>query len=335
MSVFSRVAILGTGMIGGSLAAALRVRMPAVERIGFGVEPDISRAMVLGLFDRRAASVAEAVREADLVVLAAPISVNCALLPEILAHMPAHAVLTDVSSVKAPIVAALRQAAREGDPVATVQPRPRHLADEMVSTAFPAARQRADMAGQQGSQSGSAQPTLPPAAMQVLRRFVASHPIAGSERAGPDAAEPALFADRRVILSSLPESGAGVVERLRDFWSALGSMVELMPVDVHDRVYARISHWPHAVAFALASAVARDTESASAYAGKGLLDTTRIAASSPGLWADILVHNRDEVLAAARSVRAELDAIEQALEASDRARLACLFEPGALWRRQH
>lgn len=335
MISFSRVAILGTGMIGGSLAAALRSRMPAVERIGFGVEPDISRAMALGLFDRCAASVAEAVRDADLVVLAAPITVNCSLLAEILPHLRADAVLTDVSSVKGPIVAALRQAVQEGAAVAAVPPAARHPSDDTTRATPPAGRQPADMAGQQGGQQGGGPRPMQASAMQVLRRFVASHPIAGSERAGPDAAQAALFVDRRVILSPVPESDVDVVEHLRHFWSQLGSMVELMPVDVHDRVYARISHWPHAVAFAVAGAVARDAESAHAYAGKGLLDLTRIAASSPALWADILLHNRDEALAAAAEVRQQLLAIESALKSNDRDALTALFEPAARWRRQH
>lgn len=107
--MFRQVAILGTGLMGGSLAAALRARLPGVRLVGFGREPDISRAMELGLFDVRADSVADALAGADLVVLAAPISVNCALVPEVAAHLPPDAVLTDLSSVKGPVVTAWRR----------------------------------------------------------------------------------------------------------------------------------------------------------------------------------------------------------------------------------
>ncbi len=286
---FCRVAILGTGMLGASVAAALRERLPGVARIAFGVEPDLSRAMALGLFDRQAASVAEAVAAADLVVLAAPISVNCALLPEVLAHLPADAVLTDVSSVKGGIEGALRQAA-----------------------------------------SG-------PRQAELLARCVLSHPIAGSEKAGPDAGSATLFQGRSVVLSALPESSPAVVERLAALWRCLGARIDRMSVADHDRVFAQVSHWPHAMAFALAAAVAADRGAppAGAHAGSGLLDMTRIAASSPELWADILLHNREHSLRAADAAREQLTAVEDALRDGDRARLTELFGRGAAWRRQY
>lgn len=291
VSGFGRVAILGTGLMGGSLAASLRERLPAVERVAYGIEPDLSRAMALGLFDRRAEGVAEAVAGADLVVLAAPISVNCALLPEVLAHLPADALLTELSSVKAPVVRALHEAL--------------------------------------GNPGGQPDP--------VLARFVASHPIAGSERAGPDAARPGLFEGRSLILSPLPASADDSCRRLHALWSALGARVEQMSVEDHDRIFALVSHWPHAVAFAVAAAVAADEgqPGAARHAGPGLLDLTRIAASSPALWADILLSNREPSLAAAAAVDQQLQAIRRALQSGDRAQLQALFGQGADWRRQY
>lgn len=284
---FRRVAILGTGMLGGSLAAALRERLPAIERVAYGVEPDVSRAMTLGLFDHRARTVAEAVAGADLVVLAAPISVNCAMMPEVLSRLASDAVLTDVSSVKGGVEAALREAVGE-----------RH---------------------------------------ELLARFVASHPIAGSEKAGPDAGSATLFVDRSVVLSALPESSPEVGERLAALWRCLGARIDRMSVDDHDRVFAQVSHWPHAMAFALAAAIAADRGAPPAgdHAGSGLLDMTRIAASSPTLWADILLHNREHSLKAADAAREQLMAVEQALRDADRERLTALFARGADWRRRY
>lgn len=284
---FRRVAVLGTGMLGGSVAAALREFLPDIERVGYGIEPDLSRARALGLFDQHADTVGKAVGGADLVVLAAPISVNCALMPEVAAHLAADAVLTDVSSVKGSIEAAWRQA---------VGTRP-----------------------------------------ALLSRFVASHPIAGSEKAGPDAGSARLFVGRSVVLSPLPESAPDITDRLAALWQRLGARIDRMTVADHDRVFAQVSHWPHAMAFALAAAVGADRGAppAGSHAGSGLLDMTRIAASSPELWADILLHNREHSLQAAEAARGQLTAVEQALRERDRERLTALFRQGADWRRQY
>lgn len=286
-----RVAILGTGLMGGSVAAALRERMPDVQRVGYGVEPDISRAMSLGLFDVQAHSVAEALAGTDLVILAAPIWVNCLLFPEVLAHLGPKALLTDLSSVKAPVVAAFRQAA----------------------AALPEDERAA-----------------------LLPRYVPSHPIAGSERAGPEAAKAALFDGRSLILCATDETAPAAHLRMYQFWTALGSRVQMMSVEAHDRVFALVSHWPHAVAFAVAAVVGEDQGDppAGEHAGPGLLDLTRIAGSSPRLWADILMQNRAESLKAAEAVRHRLAAIEQALHDGDQPALVSLFAAGANWRRR-
>lgn len=323
-----RVAILGTGMLGGSMAAALRERHSKTELIAYGVEPDVSRAMAMGLFDRQAVSVADAVAGADLVVLAAPISVNCALIPEVMAHLPADAVLTDVSSVKGGIEAAMRQAAGAPSRQSQQQSQPRSR-----SAARPRGQTSPDVPPSQ-----SLQPA--PSALSgsdVLARCVLSHPIAGSEKAGPDAGSARLFAGRSVVLSALPESSPGVVERLAALWRQLGARIDRMTVADHDRVFAKVSHWPHAMAFALAAAVGADRGAppAGSHAGSGLLDMTRIAASSPTLWADILLHNRDYSLRAADAARTQLTAVEEALRAGDRERLTELFALGAAWRRRY
>jgi prephenate dehydrogenase len=107
-----------------------------------------------------------------------------------------------------------------------------------------------------------------------------------------------------------------------------------MTPEHHDRLFAEVSHWPHAVAFALSASVGQGplADDAKRYHGAGLRDTTRVGGSPPGLWAGILLDNRDASLAAAASFRAELDRIERALRDGDRAALEAALARGANWR---
>jgi prephenate dehydrogenase len=282
---FGRVAVVGIGLIGGSVACGLRSRGLATEVVGYDPH-DAGVAQRLGLVDRMAASAEDALRGADLVVLAAPVAANCDWLRRI-GEAPAgvlgpQAVITDVSSTK------------------------RSIADAAVR--WLGAR---------------------------LPRFVASHPIAGSERQGPDAASSGLFEGNVALLCPASTSAADAVERVEMLWRALGARIGTMTAQRHDELFAAVSHWPHAVAFALSAALGSSAlaDEARRFSGAGLRDTTRIGASSPTLWADILLDNRDASLAAASAFRAELDAIEKALADGDRDRLAAALARGADWRR--
>lgn len=274
-----RVALLGTGLIGGSLAAALKRRGLASYIVGFS-DGDAGQALAMGLIDAVADTPGQAVAGCDTVVLAAPVSVNCELLERIAPVLPAGVLLTDVSSVKMPIVSAAL----------------RHLGP-------------------------------------ALAGFVPCHPIAGSERSGPQAADADLFDGRTVILSPLPQGEPGKADRLEAVWRQLGARVVRLDAAEHDRVYGLVSHWPHAIAFALAAAVSRDGTS-NELVGPGLLDLTRTAGSSPELWADILLQNAAPVLAAAEQVGRQAELIESAIRRRDRATLVGLFSEAAAWRRQ-
>lgn len=278
---FRRASVIGTGLIGGSVAAALRARGLAAGIVGFAPGPDAGRARDLGLLDRACESAAEAVEGADLVVLAAPIPAMPALFASIRDRLSDDALVVDCASTKRSTITA------------------------------------AEAAG------GAAR-----------ARFVPSHPIAGGERHGPDAARADLFEGRLAILCPIPGADPGLVERARALWAALGAQVVEMDADAHDAVFAELSHWPHAVAFALCGAIAAgpNADAALQFAGAGLRDTTRIGASSGGLWADILLDNRDAVLGCAEAFGRELQAVTDALRAGDRARLAARFEAASLWR---
>jgi len=272
-----RVALLGTGLIGGSFAAGLKRHQLATRIVGFSAG-DAHTALGLGLVDEVADSPEAAVAGCDAVVLAAPVSVNVELMGRIGSSLPAGVLITDVSSVKQPVVEAAR----------------RHLG-------------------------------------KALPGFVPAHPIAGSERSGPQAADADLFRDRAVILSPLELSDPPKVARLAAVWQRLGArVVQLSPTE-HDRVYALVSHWPHALGFALAAAVAGNRID-DALVGQGLLDLTRTAASSPALWADILLQNAGPVLDAADLVAGELAQVRSAIERGDRDALVTLFGRAAAWR---
>jgi prephenate dehydrogenase len=168
--------------------------------------------------------------------------------------------------------------------------------------------------------------------------FVPAHPIAGKERAGVDAAETGLYRNRRVILTPLAETDPVRTLRARDLWQAVGAVVSDMTPEDHDRLFAAISHLPHLLAFAYLAAVARPPDGAQALqlAGPGFRDFTRIAAGDPAMWRDILMANRDEVLAQATSFRQVLAEFEHAMMAGDaQALMAKIAAPSALrgaWR---
>ena len=278
--VFERVAIVGIGLIGGSFAAALR-RAGAARHLVGHARTDGARALAAGLIDELAADPAEAVRGADLVVLAAPVSVNAALFPALAPVIAPGALITDLSSVKADVAEAA---------VASLGPR--------------------------------------------LAGYVPTHPIAGGERKGPDNADAALFDGRLVILSPLPSSDPAAIERFDTLWRCLGAYTRRLDVATHDAVYAAVSHWPHVAAYALAAAIAaRLPADGDVFVGPGLRDLTRIAASDPALWADIVLANADHVLACADGFEQELARIRGAIAAGDRDRLVEAFSLGANWRR--
>lgn len=167
-------------------------------------------------------------------------------------------------------------------------------------------------------------------------QFVPAHPIAGSERYGPSAAKAGLYQGARVILCPQPETDPVALARVRTLWQLLGSRVAELGAAEHDRLYAAVSHWPHAVAFALSAALACSdvSEAALRAAGAGLRDTTRIAASSAALWAEILLDNRDEALRAAHEFQAQIDVLTEALRTGDRSALEQAFGTASRWRSQ-
>ncbi|MCU0969224.1 MAG: prephenate dehydrogenase/arogenate dehydrogenase family protein [Rubrivivax sp.] len=170
---------------------------------------------------------------------------------------------------------------------------------------------------------GSTKRDVVDAARRVLRErvrsFVPAHPIAGKELAGIEHADASLYAGRQVILTPLAQNTPGHLQRATDVWAAVGAQVLKMTPENHDAAFAAVSHLPHLLAFAYFNAVVNQPAGRDflSLAGPGFRDFTRIAASNPEIWRDILLANREEVMAQSRRFRAALDALELVMRAGN------------------
>lgn len=166
--------------------------------------------------------------------------------------------------------------------------------------------------------------------------LVAAHPIAGKETTGAGAADAALFAGRRVIITPSARSTSAALGQIEVLWQASGARVSRMTPEVHDRVLSRASHLPQIVASVLAAALGDsrvDGARAVDYGAGGLRDTTRIAASSPEMWIDVCLTNREAIIEALAGFRGILDEFAACLERSDVDGLKSVFERGRAMRR--
>ena len=156
-----------------------------------------------------------------------------------------------------------------------------------------------------------------------LSCFVPAHPICGREVSGVQNALVDLYVGKKVILTPLPDTAAVQLQQARQLWTALGSIVSDMSPQTHDAAYAAVSHLPHLLAFAMMNSLGTQAEGAQylSLAGPGFRDFTRIAAAEPVMWRDILLANRDELLAQSRHFQASLQALEKLIETGDAASL--------------
>ena len=276
---FDRIALIGFGLIGGSIARAAKEQGLAGEIVTTDRSAKTrARVVELGIVDRVAETNAEATEGADLVILCIPVGACGPVAAEIAGHLKPGAIVSDVGSVKGAISDALAAASPPGVFV------------------------------------------------------IPGHPIAGTEQSGPDAGFAELFQNRWVILTPQArddEPYADAVQGLRDFWTALGSNVELMDDKHHDLVLAVTSHLPHLIAYNIVGTAADLEEVAQGevmkYSAGGFRDFTRIAASDPVMWRDVFLLNKDAVLEILGRFTEDLQALSRAIRWGEGEKLQQLF----------
>ncbi len=277
--MFKQLGVIGTGLMGGSFALALK-RAGLVQRvIGYSKSPSTTeRAKKLGVIDDAAESALLAVSGSDIVLIAVPVAATEATFKAIRHLVDPGCLFMDVGSTKRDVVDAAR----------------RVLKERIVS-------------------------------------FVPAHPIAGKEAGGVQHADAALYQGRQVILTPLSSTDPALLQKAADVWSAIGCQVLKMSPDDHDAAFAAVSHLPHLLAFAYFSAIARQPAGADylTLAGPGFRDFTRIAASDPTVWRDILMANREEVLKQSLRFRHTLDAIEHVMRSGNGEALEDLIRQSA------
>ena len=161
-----------------------------------------------------------------------------------------------------------------------------------------------------------------------LHCLVPAHPIAGKEVAGIEHAEANLYQERRTILTPLPHNSIRQIKTASEVWTAIGSHVSHMTPEAHDATFAAVSHLPHLLAFAAVNALSAQPQGAAflEMAGPGFRDFSRIAASDPAVWRDILSANQTEVLTQMAHFRAALDQFENTLKQGDSTALQQLIQ---------
>ncbi|MBU4519146.1 MAG: prephenate dehydrogenase/arogenate dehydrogenase family protein [Gammaproteobacteria bacterium] len=179
---------------------------------------------------------------------------------------------------------------------------------------------------------GSTKRDVIDAARRVLKDqvgvFVPAHPITGKELSGVEHADAELYTGRQVILTPIERTLTTQLDKAQQVWTALGCHVKQMSPEAHDAAYAAVSHLPHMIAFALMNAINNQPQSQQflSLAGPGFRDFTRIAASDPSVWRDILTSNREELIAQSRHFQRALQAFENAISAGNPDALESLIE---------
>ena len=273
--IFARIGIVGLGLIGGSIALAARQIWPSSLVIGVDNKDVLETAMRLHAIDVAADDLI-VLAEADVVILAAPVRQNLALVDELDEHVRQAAVVTDTGSTKRAIVEAARH--------------------------------------------------LPP-----RFTFVGGHPLGGAAASGLDHARPDLFKGRPWLFTPAGDAAGDAVEKLLAFARALGAVPRVTTAEAHDRLLAFLSHLPQLTASALMQVVGDAVgDEGLALAGRGLVDTTRLASSPADIWKDIAATNADAIGAAIDTLIERLRELRQDLTTGDR--LDDVFVAAGRWR---
>jgi prephenate dehydrogenase len=153
--------------------------------------------------------------------------------------------------------------------------------------------------------------------------YVGSHPVAGSEQRGVEFARDDLFDRAICILTTTKKTNRKAVQTLRKFWTALGCCVKLMKPTEHDKIFANVSHLPHITAAALINA---NNSKELKFAGKGFIDTSRIASGPANIWADVLVANANNIARGIDRITLELANLRKAITSQNKKQIETLLK---------
>lgn len=274
--LFDTIAIIGVGLIGGSIALAAKKKVIVNTVIGSNHRAEtLEKAFELKIIDKGDQDPGKIVREADLVIICTPLSTFDGIISGIAPFLKPEAIVTDVGSIKQMIVESARQAP-EGK-----------------------------------------------------YHFIAGHPIAGTEKSGPEAAFPELFEGRKCILTPTDDTNSRALDRLTRFWEALGSEVVTLSPKTHDIIYAYVSHMAQFLASAymlsLEGQPEQVREAIHMLEDEGFRRFIRIGGSNPVMWRDIFLFNREEILNEVASFQEQLTRLIDLLTSNKRDELLRLF----------
>jgi len=273
---FDKITLIGIGLIGSSIARAVKAKGLARNvTISTRSQETLDRARELDLGTDYVLDAGKAVEGADLVVVSVPVGASGKVAEEIAPHLKSGAIVTDVGSTKASVVAQM----------------------------------------------------LPHMPKDV--HFIPGHPLAGTEHSGPDAGFAELFQGRWCILTPVHGTDKDAKKKLAAFWEALGSKVDEMDTEHHDKVLAIVSHLPHIIAYNIVG-TADDLETVTEsevikYSASGFRDFTRLAASDPTMWRDVCLHNKDAILEMLARFSEDLAYLQRAIRWGDGEKLFDLF----------
>ena len=158
-------------------------------------------------------------------------------------------------------------------------------------------------------------------------RFVGGHPITGSEYFGPNAATEKLFTGKRFILTPETDSDPDVIKRVSSMWMSIGAIVSEMDAASHDELFASVSHLPHLLAYASIQAISNyESPDVLSHSGAGLKDFSRIASSSPAMWADIFIENQKNLIPRITIFKEILSELEESILKNDKKTLIKILE---------
>jgi prephenate dehydrogenase len=265
-----QITVIGLGLLGGSVTLSVLRRFKGVKTTGYAHRPTTRRkARKLLAATEVFGDIKNSVANADLVILATPISTFEKIFSEISDALPSGCIVTDVGSTK---VLPQRWATK-------------HLPKQV--------------------------------------HYVGSHPIAGSEQRGIESAREDLFEQAICILTKTKKTNRQAVQTLKRFWSKLGCHIKLMKPVEHDRILANISHLPHIAAAALMNTISIEDGK---FAGKGFIDTSRIASGPVNIWADVLLTNANNTIRGIDKMITELTKLKRAIKNQDKKQIEKLLE---------